>query len=72
MLFRVMTLTLTLGDAIRYLVLSPLLQWTVGAYIFQGPKVETEKGEEKEKSDLIAMLATRRRNVPTHPSQNIL
>ena len=26
----------------RYLVLSPLLQWTVGSYIFQGPKV-TEK-----------------------------
>ena len=72
MLFRVMTVTLTLGDAIRYLVLSPLLQWTVGSYIFQGPKGETEKGEEKEESDLIAMLATRRRNVPTHTSQNIL
>ena len=35
-----------------YLVLSPLLQWTVGSYIFQGPKGETEKGEEKEESDL--------------------
>eukprot|EP00438_Fugacium_kawagutii_P013321 Skav206501 [mRNA] locus=scaffold1128:237491:238921:+ [translate_table: standard] len=27
-----------------YLVLSPLLQWTVGSYVFRGPKVES-KGE---------------------------
>lgn len=52
-----------------YLVLSPLLQWTVGSYIFQGPKVATSSGDVENPAPAADVTAVA--SIPSIPEASI-